>query len=873
MSRFGLFLFTLSLCSYTWASVSLSASGRDGWSEQDGGDAGDISVRLTQSEDQIHIRGQVRGESVAKVLSASGQVLTLYARGGDGGDGVDGQDGDPGRDGRDGSRGYRGSDGRDGRDGRDGTSSSRDGRDGEDGQDGDDGGSGGDGTDGTDGRDGTNGTSAGDGGDGGSITVYAEDVGLFMHVSASVTRGSGGTGGRAGIGGRGGEGGDGGYGGAGGDGGDGGDGGRGYRCSTSEAQNGCTNGSDGRDGQDGDDGRRGRRGRDGDDGSRGRDGSSGSDGWDGRSGSITLVQVDASGHSQASYEYSDRFNLRVMDYQVVDENKDGIFEPGETYYIEKIRVKNLGKMGLPAGGLISVAAGNDQTGNNLEVLPAIAGGQTYLVQGAVSSKVPANQAVGTQIQVRASASFRGLWFRGSTKYLNFPVRYPLQIVSVQSTDYLTFDDVHQMKIQVKNISTKAHDKIRIEHALQGDFTYQVTQPVSSIPAGQTAVEIVEYKAVKDQVAAYHQSVIRSEIQRDGRAYDGFEKSWQVVPSYAPNPQALAVLVVNHHDEQLYQDMVEGFEEVGVSFDLFDLRLNKLEDIDALDYKDRLVIAIQGPQFGGDQKNVLSEWSKQQLHMGSFSGFELEKNSSYKFRRAVHQTSYFELADPVQQLQSMIFDLMPFETKISFHLKYLQSQSDFLASIESAIIQTLKQEYNLARDEFRVYSRGEPHIRDFAEQTVALDPVAHFEQRSRRLSLYPQIDDFIRGGRAGNYLHENVLGPMKQAWKDLQELQESCGKLIGTYKNMDGDWFTFRKSFWGGDIIGHNADKSIELEGDRRQDPGRWTLKYKLQGAKHNAVLTTSCPADNPVGQLDIVWGHDNSQTTLFKISPDYQREP
>jgi hypothetical protein len=66
----------------------------------------------------------------------------------------------------------------------------------------------------------------------------------------------------------------------------------------------------------------------------GRNGSSGS-------GAILVRHDDGSVSS-----YQSHFEFQLIDFEVVDENDDGIFEPGECAIIKNITVKNTGKVTL-----------------------------------------------------------------------------------------------------------------------------------------------------------------------------------------------------------------------------------------------------------------------------------------------------------------------------------------------------------------------------------------------------------------------------------------------------------------------------------------------------------------------------------------------
>lgn len=84
----------------------------------------------------------------------------------------------------------------------------------------------------------------------------------------------------------------------------------------------------------------------GDDGMDGQKGEKPTDplfcGRDGRPGEslITVRPINVGGVEK---EYRSRYQLELVDFDVEDENEDGIFEPGEHLLIRRIRVKNSGE--------------------------------------------------------------------------------------------------------------------------------------------------------------------------------------------------------------------------------------------------------------------------------------------------------------------------------------------------------------------------------------------------------------------------------------------------------------------------------------------------------------------------------------------------
>lgn len=323
--------------------VVIDASGADGYySGSDGSRGGTIKLHLSYTDATKTVVALTGSKTVGnKTTPISQQIavkdlksIVTRARGGDG---ANGSSGSSGSDGRDGSDGYNGSDGSSGSNGSDGCPPGN-------GSNGSNGSDGSDGSNGTDGYDGGDGENGGDGANGGSVLVSTapDQSELMLFVQVDVRRGEGAYGGSGGSGGRGGRGGTGGRGGRGGSGGSGG-------------RNTCTNdkgehigGPDGSSGWSGSDGRNGSDGRS---GSNGRDGSSGYNGSDGKSGTRSFQLVGTDG----TQSFDSPFKLEIGSVAFIDDDEDGILEPGERAHLVAIQLKNSGPMPSPSAQTINLA--------------------------------------------------------------------------------------------------------------------------------------------------------------------------------------------------------------------------------------------------------------------------------------------------------------------------------------------------------------------------------------------------------------------------------------------------------------------------------------------------------------------------------------
>ena len=81
-------------------------------------------------------------------------------------------------------------------------------------------------------------------------------------------------------------------------------------------------------------------------GPNGRDGQPGTlsqiplvPGVPGHHGGVSIV---VRSRDRTEIEYHSKFNLELLEFEVEDENSDGIFEPGEHVIVRRIRIRNSG---------------------------------------------------------------------------------------------------------------------------------------------------------------------------------------------------------------------------------------------------------------------------------------------------------------------------------------------------------------------------------------------------------------------------------------------------------------------------------------------------------------------------------------------------
>jgi hypothetical protein len=92
----------------------------------------------------------------------------------------------------------------------------------------------------------------------------------------------------------------------------------------------------------------------------------------GQDGSVTITVEHAGGLTRS---YTSAWSLELVDFELEDDNADGVFEPGEFLHIRRVKVRNTGGMPSPTCQIpVSLA---DHSDHFEEVLP-IHGGVAYL---------------------------------------------------------------------------------------------------------------------------------------------------------------------------------------------------------------------------------------------------------------------------------------------------------------------------------------------------------------------------------------------------------------------------------------------------------------------------------------------------------------
>ncbi|MEQ1878596.1 MAG: hypothetical protein ABL958_18280, partial [Bdellovibrionia bacterium] len=308
-------------------------------------------------------------------------------------------------------------------------------------------------------RNGCNGGNGGDGGNGGrasgggdaghggnvTVTVDEKDLDLLMLIGhVSVSGGRGGSAGRHGNGGSGGS---------------AGSGGSSYSWSEQV--------SDGRDEQGNTKYRteyhHNSGGWNGSAGSAGRPGSGYvADGDNGRSGNFKIRVVTTAG----TIDYGSRYDLVVTNFTLHSANNDGIFEPGESGYVDNIRVRNDGGMPTPPNQPVEISLPNgtwlQSKWSKLVITKSLQPREEIAVPGRLlfDLKDTTVQNSGDRLQARDAISPNATQTRVGREYGNFQraksfeVTFPIEITPIQTTVTLAAGQTAKLFWKVKNISQR-----------------------------------------------------------------------------------------------------------------------------------------------------------------------------------------------------------------------------------------------------------------------------------------------------------------------------------------------------------------------------------------------------------------------------------
>ena len=165
---------------------------------------------------------------------------------------------------------------------------------------------------------------------------------------------------------------------------------------------------------------------------------------------------------------TDRFNVAVLSYEVMDENRDGIYEPGSTYTIYNLTLTNNGGLVLPAGCQIEFpdTVTSRWIDRQVHILPEIAVGGVIHVPSSERTftfQIPTLNEPCHQKHFRATTlvatnvtCLDHVFLESIVDTQPIPVQFPIQIAAIQATTYLAPNEATSIVVRLNNISTKGY---------------------------------------------------------------------------------------------------------------------------------------------------------------------------------------------------------------------------------------------------------------------------------------------------------------------------------------------------------------------------------------------------------------------------------
>ena len=188
------------------------------------------------------------------------------------------------------------------------------------------------------------------------------------------------------------------------------------------------------------------------------------EGRHGEPGSVDFVTITSDG--RILERSIDRYEVTVSSFNVHDQNRDGIFEPGSMCLIDGIEIFNSGSMHLPEGCRLSFTTttfGNISSKSIL--LPCVAPGHSVVLPDAVSVALPdiqmpeprGHESAVPSETIRGVVSILGRNIQSGESKMPVPIAWPIYIRNVDVPPFLgPFEEGH-VRVSIANLSRKTYD--------------------------------------------------------------------------------------------------------------------------------------------------------------------------------------------------------------------------------------------------------------------------------------------------------------------------------------------------------------------------------------------------------------------------------
>ncbi|KIW65816.1 hypothetical protein PV04_08038 [Phialophora macrospora] len=339
------------------------------------------------------------------------------------------------------------------------------------------------------------------------------------------------------------------------------------------------------------------------------------------SSQVTVMRMDGT-----SATYASGYVLKVVSFDVCDENQDGINEPGEHLLVSNIKVQNTGGMPSPKTADIQVLIHSTHWPDPIVPEPVyvpkdIKPGQTVLVRGTLeaficherSTRGPGQLLHATnEVQLMATATKLGRTLPDFSGKTGIVIRYPLELVAPKYLDCVEKGDEVVFSWTLRNVSTKPYG---IQSALARDAGTILCDPghvfdfenASEAAAHKTIdlleeldpgceVPISQTFRVSQRALEYDEAHLKLELMlsdpnaasnRGGalsadhpehphlRSVVWYGMRMQIAGTYSFNPHASFLLVVNAYtvNKVIHQAMRFIRNELGLAYDIFNISVS------------------------------------------------------------------------------------------------------------------------------------------------------------------------------------------------------------------------------------------------------------------------------------------------------------
>ncbi|MCB9026539.1 MAG: hypothetical protein H6625_09505 [Bdellovibrionaceae bacterium] len=363
--------------------------------------------------------------------------------------------------------------------------------------------------------------------------------------------------------------------------------------------------------------------------------SGGSDGHDGPSGSPGRgnIQRGAKGPSGkyevlVSYQngsierYAKVFSLSLISYDLIDENNNGIFEPGEKVSVSNMIVKNTGGMPTPYGkakALVFLQNTDWFAANPIQIeIPRLQAGQSYQVNQAIEFKIKDTNVIGQneRLVIKDSITPISKLTRIDQVFGDFKlpktisITYPIEITPIVAQKMVGSGETITVSWKVKNISKKSFggnselmrkivttlmqsenhslnsnaqklEKVRfIKNSEETSLTQKFTEEILELKPGQEMLISGQLK-FSDALAPYTTvdiqnglEISKSQTSSDTNTIQLNKYTFKVSQFYKNNPNSDLLLVTNSATErEEFVSWMKVMDQLGLIVDVWDVNFN------------------------------------------------------------------------------------------------------------------------------------------------------------------------------------------------------------------------------------------------------------------------------------------------------------